>query len=245
MARAHRGGAGIAAGLMIPARPAAVLFDMDGLLLDTERLIRDAMIAVMADLGFAMDGGDYAKLIGLPEPASPAIMQARFGTGLDYDAMRAEVRRRIRAEWGPLRPLKPGAAALLAQLNAAGIPCAVATSSENALARAHLGHAGLLDGFAAIIGCDDVANGKPHPEPYLAAAARLGVAAPACLALEDSHNGVISAHAAGVPVIMVPDLLPATPEIRTRLLAVAPDLHVVAGWLAALQPVKPTAIWGG
>ena len=114
---------------MIPARPAAVLFDMDGLLLDTERLIRAAMIAVMADLGFVMGDADYAELIGRPEPASRAIMQARFGTGLDYDVMRAEVRQRIRGEWGPVRPLKPGAAALLAQLNAAGIPCAVATSS--------------------------------------------------------------------------------------------------------------------
>lgn len=218
---------------MIMARPAAILFDMDGLLLDTERLIQDAMIAVMADLGFAMGSADYAELIGRPEPASRAIMQGRFGTGLDYDVMRAEVRQRIRAEWGPIRPLKPGAAALLAQVNAAGIPAAIVTSSEQALARAHMGHVGLLDGFATIIGCDDVANGKPHPEPYLAAAARLGIPPAAALALEDSHNGIIAAHAAGVPVIMVPDLLPATAEIRPRLLAVADDLHQVGRWLAA------------
>lgn len=218
---------------MIYARPAAILFDMDGLLLDTERLIRDAMVAVMADLGFAMTGDDYATLIGRPEPASRAIMQARFGQGLDYDAMRAAVRHRIRNEWGPVRPLKPGAADLLTQVNALRIPAAVVTSSEQALARAHLGHAGLLSGFAAIIGCDDVAHGKPHPDPYLTAAARLGAAPATALALEDSHNGIIAAHAAGVPVIMVPDLLPATPEIAPRLLAVANDLHQVGRWLAA------------
>jgi HAD superfamily hydrolase (TIGR01509 family) len=218
---------------VLTVRPAAILFDMDGLLLDTERLIRDAMIAVMADLGFMMSGADYAELIGRPEPASRAIMQARFGAGLDYDVMRAEVRQRIRSEWGPIRPLKPGAADLLAQVNAAGIPAAVVTSSEQALARAHLGHVGLLDGFATIVGCDDVANGKPHPEPYRTAAARLGIAPGAALALEDSHNGIIAAHMAGVPVIMVPDLLPATPEITPRLLAVADDLHQVSRWLAA------------
>lgn len=217
----------------LPGRPAAVLFDMDGLLLDTERLIRDAMLAVMADLGFAMVADDYALLIGRPEPASRAIMLERFGPGLDYDAMRAEVRQRIRDEWGPLRPLKPGAGALVGQLKDSGLPCAVVTSSEHDLARSLLGPVGLLEHFVTIIGCDDVDRGKPHPDPYLAGAARLGFDPAQCLALEDSHNGVLSAHGAGCQVVMVPDLLPATPDIRARLLAVAPDLDTVAAWLRA------------
>jgi len=219
--------------VMIPTRPAAILFDMDGLLLDTERLIRDAMIAVMADLGFAMTSADYAELIGRPEAHSGTIMRARFGPELNYGQLRANVERRIIQDWGQKRPLKAGAAALLAQVGAAGIPAALVTSSDRAMAMVHLDHAGLLTHFATIVGGDDVANGKPHPEPYLAAAARLGIAPGAALALEDSHNGIIAAHAAGVPVIMVPDLLPATPEIAQHLLAVAADLDQVGRWLAA------------
>ena len=106
-------------------------------------------------------------------------------------------------------------------------------AADRAMAMAHLDHAGLLMHFAAIVGGDDVANGKPHPEPYHTAVARLGIAPSTALALEDSHNGIIAAHMAGVPVIMVPDLLPATPEITSRLLAVADDLHQVSRWLAA------------
>lgn len=218
---------------MIPARPAAILFDMDGLLLDTERLIRDVMIAVMAEMGFAMDDADYAQLIGRPETDTAAVMQARFGAGLDYDEVRQRVARRLHDRHGDHRPLKPGATALLAQVNAAGIPAAVVTSTEQAQARAHLAAAELLPFFVTIIGGDDVANGKPHPEPYATAAARLGIAPGAALALEDSHNGIMAAHAAGVPVIMVPDLLPVTPDIRPRVLAVADDLITVSRWLAA------------
>lgn len=215
---------------MIVARPAALLIDMDGLLLDTERLIRDVMIAVVADLGFAMSAADYAALIGLTEHASGTWMRARFA-GLDYDAVRAEVGLRIAAQWGACRPLKPGAAALLRQAADCGIPCALVTSTAQAQARSHLAHAGLIEHFLTIIGGDDVVHGKPHPEPYLMAAARLGQAPAKCLALEDSHNGVTAAYAAGCPVIMVPDLLPATPAIVARTLAVAPDLVTVCRWL--------------
>lgn len=220
---------------MITTRPAAVLFDMDGLLLDSERLIRDVMIAVMADMGLAMTTGEFAALIGLPEAASRLWMQDRFA-GLDYAVMRAAVAARITAQWGPRRPLKPGAAELLAQVRAAGIPAMLVTSTAQRQAHSLLHHAGLRDYFVGIVGGDDVANGKPHPEPYLAAAACLGLAPAHCLALEDSHNGVIAAHAAGVPVIMVPDLLPATPAMQARALAVAPDLATVGVWLAAAAP---------
>ena len=218
---------------MIRGRPAAILFDMDGLLLDSERLIRDAMIAEMETHGLAMSHEQFALLVGRPETDSRALLASLYGPALAYDAIREGVRRRIVADWGHNRPLKPGAVQLLNQCRAAGLPCALVTSTIGTSARSHMQHSGLLAHFAVMIAGDDVKRGKPDPEPYRLAAARLNLEPATCLALEDSHNGVISAHAAGVPVIMVPDLLPATPEIRTRLLAVAPDLHVVANWLAS------------
>jgi beta-phosphoglucomutase-like phosphatase (HAD superfamily) len=136
---------------MITTRPAAVLFDMDGLLLDSERLIRDVMIAVMADMGLAMTTGEFAALIGLPEAASRLWMQDRFA-GLDYAVMRAAVAARITAQWGPRRPLKPGAAELLAQVRAAGIPAMLVTSTAQRQAHSHLHHAGLRDHFVGIVG---------------------------------------------------------------------------------------------
>ena len=218
---------------MIRARPAAILFDMDGLLLDTERLVRAAMTAELAALGHDFSADRFAELIGEPADTNRLRVLGWYGGAVDPEALRAGVGQRIAAEWGKARPLKPGVAEVIAVARAQGLALAVATSTGRADAHSHLAHSGLADHFDAIITRDDVARGKPFPDLYLAAARQLGVPAAQALALEDSHSGVRSAHAAGVPVIMVPDLLPATPEIAALALAVADDLHQVGRWLAA------------
>ncbi len=219
-------------------RPAAVIFDMDGLLLDTERVGSETMIAAMAEMGFAMTEAQYHPLIGLPKDAERRVFTDQFGPAFnaaaDYPAMR-RIQTRIKAErYGDRRPLQAGVADVIAAAQALGLPCAVATSSERATTQAHLGHMDLARHMTSVVTRDDVARGKPFPDLYLAAAAALGLAPAACLALEDSYNGVRAAHAAGVPVIMVPDMLPATDEMRRLTLAVADDLTVVAGWLRRL-----------
>jgi beta-phosphoglucomutase-like phosphatase (HAD superfamily) len=112
----------------------------------------------------------------------------------------------------------------------------VATSSSRGSAERHLGEHGLFDRFGAIVAREDVTSHKPHPAPYLEAARRLGVDPAACLALEDSHNGVRAAHAAGMMTVMVPDLLDPTEEMRGLCLHIAESLHAVRGLLEAYFP---------
>lgn len=218
---------------MIPRRPAALVCDMDGLLLDTEQLIRAAMTAELNALGHDFSAARFAELIGEPADANDARLLEWYGGAVDPQALRRAVARRIETDWGKARPLKPGVTALLAGARALGLPLAVATSTGRDAALSHLSHSGIADQFDAIVTRDDVARGKPYPDLFLAAAQRLGVAPPEALALEDSHSGVRAAHAAGVPVIMVPDLLPATAEMAALAVAIASDLHEVAHWLDA------------
>lgn len=215
-------------------RPRAVVSDMDGLLLDTERLMQGAILESSAFHGFPMDEALFLSLVGVPLDGNRVQLQEAFGEAFPFDLYlaryRATVLGRIEREG---MPLKPGAAKLLQAVKAAGLPLAVATSTQRERAREHLERAALLPLLDALVTRDDVVNAKPHPEPYLLAAERLGVAPEDCLALEDSHPGVRSAAAAGMKVVMVPDLLPATDEMRGLTRAVAKDLHEVRGWLAA------------
>ena len=128
-------------------------------------------------------------------------------------------------------PVKAGAAELIGDLAARKLPMAVATSTVRRIAEHHLERAGLLDHFIAVCTREDVTRGKPHPDLFLKAASDLGVRAERCLVLEDSYQGVRAAHAAGAMPIMVPDLLPATDELRGLCVAVVRDLHDVRAML--------------
>lgn len=206
---------------------------MDGLLINTERLARQALRLAGPEVGIALSDPVCASMIGVPVDGCRALLVERYGTDVPADALFAAAARRLQAQIdaGAMR-LQPGAAALLAQLDAAGTPRAIATSSSRAKAQHHLRSAGLAHRFGTIVTRDDVAQGKPWPDLYLLAARRLGCQPIRCLALEDSYNGVRAACAADMPVIMVPDLLPPTAEMRAKCLAILPDLHAVARLLA-------------
>jgi len=218
--------------MVFPNPVKAVVFDMDGLLFDTEAVFRIAMARAGADHGVAVSDAFYASLIGLPPEQGLVMMRAEFGAA--YPA--ADFFACCHGHFGGLLDselrMKPGVLAMLDLLDRRALPRAIATSSKRASVDHHLAHFGLAHRFDAIIAHGDYPQGKPHPAPYLHAARALGVAPEHCLALEDSHNGVRSAAAAGMMTVMVPDLLPATDEMRRLALRVADDLLAVRDMLA-------------
>jgi HAD superfamily hydrolase (TIGR01509 family) len=200
---------------------------MDGLLVDTERVVRDAMVASAEAMGATLPEAVFSRMIGLPRAESDEVAVAHFGPGFDHAAFTRAVDELVDVACEAGIAVKAGARELLDALQTKAIPTAIATSSSHAAVRRTLGPSGLVGRFDAIVAAGDYARGKPAPDPFLAAAARLGVAPADCLALEDSHNGVRAAHAAGMMTIMAPDLVAATDDIRARCHAVVETLHEV------------------
>lgn len=205
----------------------AVIFDMDGTLLDTESVFRTIVFEVCTDLGFEMTDAVHMSMVGGSHERTNQLLIEAYGVSFPYSLFdeRCRVIMRERSHAGV--PVKPGARELVTELRERNIPTAVATSSRNPHAQHHLGAAGMLDLFETIVTRDDVVNPKPHPEPYLTAARRLGVDPLHCLALEDSHAGVRAAHAAGMQTVMVPDLVHPSEEIRALGIAVMESLDHV------------------
>jgi HAD superfamily hydrolase (TIGR01509 family) len=217
--------------MALPRTVKAVVFDMDGLLVDTEQVVFEAMRAAAQGAGQEMPFYLFQRLVGLPGHVSDLIVIEHFGPDFDIADWRARVARHFSEIAVAGIALKAGVVELLDVLDARALPRAIATSSTRQAVDHSLGQHGLVERFGAIISRELQTHHKPHPDPFLKAAAALGVAPEDCLALEDSHNGVRAAAAAGMMTIMVPDLLDPTEEMEGLAVHIAQDLHEVRAML--------------
>lgn len=214
---------------------AAVVFDMDGTLLDTELVFKEIVWDVSRTLGFTMTTDIHLGMVGASHEAANALLIETYGVGFPHQLFNEECRRLMQGRMAEAVPVKAGVPELLGELQDRRIPMAVATSSRSPHAIGHLGTAGLLDMFETVVTRDDVINPKPHPEPYLLAARRLGLSPADCLAIEDSLMGVRAAAGSGMQTVMVPDLVPPTDDVRSLCRAVMESLHAVRAAAFATQ----------
>jgi HAD superfamily hydrolase (TIGR01509 family) len=203
----------------------AVIFDMDGLMLDTERLAMSSTRIAGKAIRINFTDEILIEMNGLNESDSNVFLEKKLGRSIDQkkfsEAFYEDYNKAI-AENGLL--IKKGLIELINCLKENNIKLAVATSTKNDLALKKLKLAGIIDQFEVVIGGDQVVQGKPAPDPYLKAASELGVDVSNCLALEDSDNGAMSAFSAGIRVIVVPDLKQPSSVIKEIALAICNSL---------------------
>jgi HAD superfamily hydrolase (TIGR01509 family) len=203
----------------------AVVFDMDGLMLDTEAIAQAASIDTARELGFEFSRELYLSLVGNDWATCVQILKRALGENFDVEAFGkrcGELERERMREHGI--PLKPGLVALLDWLDSIHVPYGIATSTSPSGTEFRLRRVGIYDRFASITTRSEVPNGKPAPDIYLLAAKKLAAEPAELLVFEDSHVGVRAGHAAGAKVIMIPDMLPPTPEMEALAFKIFPSL---------------------
>ncbi len=224
---------------MTEAKVQAVIFDMDGLMLDSQRPATDAWTRAVASLGYRLTEELNLELLGRTPRESDAILRSALGADFPVEAARDLARQLFRElTQGRGIPVKPGLEGLLDFLEARAVRRAVATSSPREACLRHLGGANLLQRFAVLVCGDEVTAGKPAPEIFLTAARLLGIHPAGCVVLEDSFAGIRAAHAAGMIPIMVPDLQPPDEDIRRLAYRVVPTLDEAAAVIAGLLPAS-------
>ena len=190
----------------------AVVFDLDGIIVDSEHVWDDVRQELAAERGGRWHGGASRDMMGMSSPEWSRYMHDVIGLSESPEEINAEVVRRMEAGYRERLPLIPGAVEAVERL-AARWPLGLASSSNRELIDLALESSGLGRLFAATVSSEEVARGKPAPDVYLEAARRLGVPPGRCAAIEDSENGILSARAAGMRVLAIPNpQFPPAPE---------------------------------
>lgn len=208
------------------------LFDMDGVILDSEGLYTRFWQEAAVSLGYPMTHAQAIGMRALNRDAATAKLESYFGPGVDYPQMRSRRIELMDAYLGSSGiPPKAGIYELLDALKKAGIPAAVCTASPRDRVEQYLAPLGLFDRFDAIITSYDVAHGKPAPDIYQKGAEVLGLPCGHCIAMEDSKAGLLSASLAGCMTVMIPDQDQPDPEDLTRIHALCDSLTDVIALL--------------
>jgi len=206
----------------------AAIFDMDGLLLDTERVCLEIFEQACHAVGVPFLRDIYLSVIGKNAVGIEQTLRAGYGPQLDYPSLHNEWRKRYNAVVKHQAiPVKEGVIELLKWLKQNGVPTAVATSSQREVASAKLRLAELDQYFDVYATGCEVKNGKPDPEIYLLAAERLNIEPEQCLAFEDSNNGVKSAVSANMITYQIPDLVTPSDDVRALGHSIHDSLHDV------------------
>ena len=198
----------------------AVIFDMDGVLIDTEKHYNAAWCQAATEAGFPFTREHALLLRSCEAKEGEKLMQGIFGPSFDYYAIRDRRRELVRerlAQYGLEK--KPGVEETLRFLRAKGIKTAVATATALDITKSHLTTIGVYDLFDSIVSAKNVAHGKPEPDVYLYACEQIGERPQDCMAVEDSPNGIMAAYRAGLRTVMVPDLTQPDEELTKYLYA--------------------------
>ncbi len=213
----------------------AVIFDLDGTLLDTERLFSELLVKAAADNGWDLDMDTVIDCIGTTEAETERIVRKDMGKDFPYEHIRSRGVDLFRhhVENNGI-PFKSGAERLMDCLESRGLPFGLATTSVRKEVNEILDFAGIRNRFATIVCGDEVVNGKPDPEIYLKAAANMGISPDESLVFEDSLNGIQAAAAAGARVVWIPDIQNLPDSARTRCFSEIGSLEAVCDRLGEL-----------
>ena len=211
-----------------------VIFDMDGLMFDTEQIAQHVWEEAVEQFGYQTPNNAFLGVIGKARPDVESYTRQVFGDEFPFDSVYQRKQQLLREHlknYG--MPLKPGIIELLDWLEKQSVVIALASSSPCEVILDHLEQAGIdSERFSVIIGGDEVVRGKPAPDIFILAAAKLSVPTDECIVIEDSNAGIHAAHKAGMLPLMVPDLIPPTEETKRLAYRIFLNLHDVRNCLA-------------
>lgn len=214
----------------------AVIFDMDGVIFDSERLVLEGWQEIAAKYGIEGSEEVLPRCLGVNAQATREIFREYYGQDFPYDTYKKEASALFHSRYGNGKlPLKPGVKELLSYLKEKGYLVGLASSTRQAIVEQEIRDAGLMPYFDNLVCGDMLKRSKPEPDIYLKACENLDVEPRMAVAVEDSYNGIRSAKRAGMVPVMVPDMVQPDEEMRSLAHKICKDLFEVKNWISETE----------